>query len=267
MEPLLRVTTAHINGVLRARAVGVTAVTALVSFVAAASMALVHLFGYRLRFLDLVPRSRWLSLAGGISVAYVFVHLLPELARSQSTLVEAVGQRLAFLEHHVYLIALLGLITSYGLERVAASSRERERGQADRTSAGVFWLHVSAFAVYNALVGYLLLHRAEQNLPSVLFFAVAMALHLLVNDVGLRRHHKAAYASSGRWVLATAVVLGWAVGLVVDLPEVALGVLFAFLAGGVILNVLKEELPEERQSRFGAFAAGAAIYTVLLLAV
>jgi hypothetical protein len=47
----------------------------------------------------------------------------------------------------------------------------------------------------------------------------------------------------------------------------AIALLFAFLAGGVILNVLKEELPEERQSRFWAFALGAGIYTVLLLAL
>jgi len=37
-------------------------------------------------------------------------------------------------------------------------------------------------------------------------------------------------------------------------------VLLAFLAGGVILNVLKEELPEERDRRFWAFLVGAAAY-------
>ena len=46
-----------------------------------------------------------------------------------------------------------------------------------------------------------------------------------------------------------------------------LAVLFAFLAGGVILNVIKEELPEEQESLFWAFALGAALYTVLLLAL
>jgi hypothetical protein len=44
-------------------------------------------------------------------------------------------------------------------------------------------------------------------------------------------------------------------------------ILFAFVAGGVILNVLKEELPEERQSKFWAFALGAAIYAALLVSV
>ncbi len=56
-------------------------------------------------------------------------------------------------------------------------------------------------------------------------------------------------------------------GLLTEIPEVAIAVLTAFLAGGVIMNVLKEELPEERQSRFWAFALGVALYTVILLAL
>ncbi len=42
---------------------------------------------------------------------------------------------------------------------------------------------------------------------------------------------------------------------------------WTFLAGGVILNVLKEELPKERASRFRAFAAGVVAYTLVLLAL
>jgi hypothetical protein len=46
-----------------------------------------------------------------------------------------------------------------------------------------------------------------------------------------------------------------------------LAVLFAFLGGVVILNVIKEELPQEQESLFWAFALGAALYTALLLAL
>ncbi len=58
-----------------------------------------------------------------------------------------------------------------------------------------------------------------------------------------------------------------AAGLPVSLGVVSLFalVLTAFLAGGIILNVLKEELPEERESRFGAFFVGSLLYSVLLL--
>ncbi len=53
---------------------------AFVALLMALFLAAVHLFSGRLYFLDSVPRSRWLSIAGGVSVAYVFVNLLPELA-------------------------------------------------------------------------------------------------------------------------------------------------------------------------------------------
>jgi len=41
---------------------------------------------------------------------------------------------------------------------------------------------------------------------------------------------------------------------------------FSFLAGGVFLNVLKEELPEERTSTFWASTNGAVMYSGVLLA-
>jgi hypothetical protein len=46
-------------------------------------LMLVHLFAGKLRFLEGTPRSRWLSMAGGISVAYVFLHVFPELEEAQ----------------------------------------------------------------------------------------------------------------------------------------------------------------------------------------
>ena len=91
-----------------------------------------------------------------------------------------------------------------------------------------------------------------------------MGLHFLVNDYGLRHHHKRLYRI-GRWILAAAVLFGWAVGLGIEINELHVALLFAFLAGGIVLNVLKEELPAERESRFWAFAAGAAGYAALLV--
>ena len=92
-------------------------------FVLAASLAIVHLVAGRLRFLDRIPRSRWLSFGSGISVAYVFIHLLPELARGQEVLQASTGPLLGTLETHVWLVALLGLSVFYGLDRAAKRGR------------------------------------------------------------------------------------------------------------------------------------------------
>ena len=236
---------------------------------AAVGLAAVHLFAGRLRFLDVVPRSRLLSLAGGASVAYVFVHALPELERVGATLDRRVGA-LAFVEEHAYLVALLGFVVYYGLERFVRRSGSRRSG-ADASGGGtpvpegVFWLHVGSFVVYNGLVGYLLFHREAPGIGALALFAIAMGLHFVVNDYGLRDHHRETYHRYGRWLLAGAVVVGGALGALTEVDRAALGALFAFLAGGVVLNVIKEELPPERESRFSAFAAGAGAYAALLL--
>ncbi len=231
--------------------------------------ALIHLFGGRLSALASRPRSGWLSAAGGVAVAYVFLHIFPELARSQQHVLEAAPPALLFIETHVWLIALLGLAVFYGLEclvRRTPPPRRGDRAEAD-ADVWVFWVHIASFSGYNALIGYLTVQRQGPAAIDLLLYLVAIGLHLLTNDVALRQHHAHAYDHGARWLLAGAVLAGWCLGLVARLPEHVLAVPFAFLAGGIILNVLKEELPEERQSRFSAFAAGVTIYAALLLAV
>jgi hypothetical protein len=135
---------------------------ALLPHLFALVLAAIHPIAPKLRFLDVVPRSRWLSFAGGVSIAYVFVHVLPDLHETQRTLEESgVVAMLGFVETHAYLVALLGLCFFYGLEQLALRSRARNRAEtgADETEPQVFWIHVGSFGVYNALIGYLLLHR------------------------------------------------------------------------------------------------------------
>lgn len=226
-------------------------------------LAAVHVFARRLRPSGGVPRSAWLSGAGGASVAYVFLHLLPELAAGQDDISAVLP--LAFLETHVWLVALLGLATFYGLDQLALTSSRR--AGADEPEQGVFWVHVGSFAVYNTLVGYLLLHREESTRASLLLFGLAMALHFFVNDDALRQHYADRYHRVGRWLLSGAVLVGWGLGAATAMGDAAIAAILAFVGGGVILNVLKEELPSERESRFWAFALGAALYAGLLLAV
>ncbi|MGP1386804.1 MAG: hypothetical protein ACTS2F_24825 [Thainema sp.] len=241
----------------------------ILSGVLSAGLAVTHLLARNLQFLHMVPRSRWLSFGSGVSVAYVFVHILPELSEQQESIQQSLNTQLLFLENHVYLIALVGVAVFYGLERLSKQSRQQNQatGVGDVTERHVFWIHILSFAAYNALIGYLLQHRERPGLTSLFTFAIAMGLHFIVNDYGLRQDHKKTYDQIGRWILATAIMVGWAIGAGTEIHQAAIAVLFAFLAGGVVLNVLKEELPEERKSRFGAFALGAASYAALLLAI
>lgn len=238
------------------------AVDAMLAPASALVLALVHLLAGRFRFGDRIPRSRWLSLAGGVSIAYVFVHLLPEIRDAAATL-ERYGSPTAFAEQYGYVIALLGFVAFYGLERFARRARTGAGDRRRDGGAGAFWIHVCSFAVYNGIIGYLLWDR---ELGALVPFVVAMALHFVVTDAGLRDHHGLPYHRRGRWLLAAAILAGSAIGYVFE-GAFLVAVFVPFLSGGIILNVIKEELPSDRRSRFWAFAGGAAGYAALLLFV
>lgn len=160
------------------------------SLLAATGLVLVHVFSGKLRFLRSIPRSRWLSMAGGVAVAFVVLQILPALARDQQAVAEAVGRALGFVKRHVYIMVLLGLATFYGVHQAVKSSSNAKGGERS-TSPAVFWLSISTFSVMNAIIGYLLVKENRTLLGLALFF-VAMALKFVVNDRGLHDAHQAA---------------------------------------------------------------------------
>ncbi|WP_088009162.1 hypothetical protein [Indiicoccus explosivorum] len=226
----------------------------------------IHLLAKKMTFLSVVPRSRFLSIGGGIAVAYVFLHLLPELSEFQEALRgEIENGFLSFFEHHIYLIAMLGLAIFYGLEQlVKRSKRHNEEADERKSESGVFWIHISSFAVYNALIGYLLIREEFTDGWSMMFFFIAMGVHFISNDRGLRATHKEDYDRFGRYLLTAAIFIGWLTGTVTEVHDLIISFLTAFIAGSVVLNVMKEELPDERASSFGAFFSGLAGYSILL---
>ena len=226
----------------------------------------VHLFVGKLRFLDQEPRSKWLSFAGGVAVAYVFLHILPELGAHGSTFERALGIARGAAEAWVYTLSLAGLSLFYGIERAIVVSRGgRERGDGRRPESGVFWLHIAASGLLIFIIAYLLNHREDPTPEGLILFFVALLLHFVTADFASRADHPEIYDGAGRWVLVAATLAGWLTGLFVELPQIAIGCLFAFVGGAMVLVILKEELPEERNSRFLPFLGGAGIYAVLVI--
>ena len=207
------------------------------------------------------------SLGAGISVAYVVVRLLPELAERQHQFQESLPAWAGWLQHHVYLLAVVGLVTTYGLEMLAMRRKcpVCEGGPVrEECLADVFWIHLAAYSLYNALIGYLLGELQGKQLSEALLFFVAMGLHFAVTDRGLRRHHPRRYDHKARWILAAAVLVGWLVGMLTHIEATVVAGVLALLTGGMLVNVFKEELPEQRETCYRSFLLGAIGYALLL---
>jgi hypothetical protein len=145
-------------------------------------------------------------------------------------------------------------------------NRERRRtsvaaGQAD----AVFWLQLAGYAAYSALIGYLVIERAERGALALVAYTFAMAVHFLIVDHALDEEHGRAYRARGRGLLAASVLLGWLIGVAAPLSEVTVARLFAVLAGGVVITSLRAELPDDRKGRFWPFCLGAVIFAALLI--
>jgi hypothetical protein len=233
------------------------------------TLGLLHVYADRLRWKDWLPEHLWLSFGAGVSIAYVFVDILPILGAGQAVLAESSGAIVERIKHPVYLLALIGLVAFYSLELLAKRSRAEnsETAHTDCTTPGVFWVHIAAFALYNALLGYLLRDAEHHGLLTCALLFFALMLHFMVNDYALRSHHKALYDRFGRWILALSVVGGYLIGSRYMVDEVSIAMLWAFVAGGLILNVIKDELPHHRQTSLASFLIGMGGYSFVLLMV
>ena len=229
---------------------------------AALLLTSVYVFGNRLRARS--HHRRWVSIAAGVSVATIFVDLLPEISESQAKFSTGPHHGAAlFPEQAIYLAAMVGFVLFYGLEyMVAASPSEKDK------AGGVFFsLQIAAFALYSGLIAYLLVHNTWHDVPSLVLYCLAMAFHLLLVDHSLAEERHGLYEGRGRWILALAVMAGWLAGTLTTIPDQWLARITGFVCGGVLMNTLVVEMPEGRGGRLWPFALAAAAYSLVLIVV
>ena len=153
------------------------------------------------------------------------------------------------------------------MEHMVAWSRQTAPAEPVVPEIGgpVFWLHIGGFAAYAAVVSYLMVRGIGLARASIALYAMAMGLHFLSVDHALLREHAVRYLRPGRYILAAAVLAGWACGLLVEIPSRGVCILMGLVSGGVIMNSMINELPHEKEGKFWPFVLGAALYAAIVL--
>jgi hypothetical protein len=223
----------------------------------------VFLFGKRLLLPKWAHRRQIVSLFGGMTIAYIFLHLLPALSEGAVLLSDTSANGWPPpAEVRVFGLAMVGFIAFWGLEHMVW--RHARRGDYSK-ARGPLMLYFGGLAAYTWLITYLLVDPIEEGHSLLWLYAVAMVAHFLALSYSLQRDFGSYYDSVGAKLLAGAALLGWIVGLLVQLPLDAVVLLAGLVAGGVIMNSILMELPREKEGRFIPFLGGALGYGVVLL--
>jgi hypothetical protein len=213
-------------------------------------------------FALLPDRRSIMSFSAGMAVAFVFMHMMPELHEVRTALADTAPVALPYEGVETYFLALIGFLTFYGFDRLNARMHEAGAGS---VAGPAFHFHIGAFAAYVALMGYLLVNSLRETEVSVALYAAAIAFHFLAVDNALRNEHGALYERIGRRLLAAMAVLGWGAGILFALPLHVVALLVAFLSGAIIMNSTIMELRSEQSGRFLPMLAGGLLYGLILL--
>lgn len=219
-------------------------------------LAALHLLANKIKLMGWLWHGRCLSFAAGISFAYVFVELLPSLEKGHFVLKQAFDPFIPYLDRHTYVVALLGMLFYYGLHAQTENGNERN-----------FWLVMSGYLLFNFFVGASLSDPTNPEIQPLILFTIAMSLHYLVCDYHIEISDPVLFTRWGRWVLILALLLGYAVGYFLHIPDALIALAVSFIAGGILLNTMKYELPKKEKGTYPYFVTGALLYTALLLAL
>lgn len=216
---------------------------------------LIHLYANQATVLGWVWHGRFLAFASGVSLAYVFIDLLPTLEAGQPVLRNTFEGVFPYLDRHVYLFALIGVLFYQGLQ------------SPNKNSTKGFWASMIGYMLFNLFIGASLADENNPDIQPLALFAIAIGLHYFVHDHNLRQDHSILYDKYGRWLLVAALFLGWIIGFFAHIPDSLIAIVVAFLAGGVLFNVMRYEIPQTQKKTNFSFILGALIYTFILLKV
>ncbi|MBB5173807.1 hypothetical protein [Texcoconibacillus texcoconensis] len=231
------------------------------AFIMGLTFIMIHMFANELIPANRIHRLKWFSFSGGLAVSYVFVYVLPTLHKEQ--LMTKEHHDFFTMESELYFIGLFGVIIFYGIQKVV---RKAHVDNQENHIGMLFWFQISFFGFYNMLVAYTVVSQEVLGVQAV-FYGLAVGLHFIAVAHDLWIEYGEAYNRVGRYILALGIIAGWATGLTLNLSSLTESIIFAFISGAMILNVLKYELPPDHESHFSTFTIGVLSYTMITLSL
>jgi len=231
-------------------------------------MSLAHVWGNEINRLDTIKTRSWVSFSAGTSVAYVFVHVFPEIALFQQQLFGHDGGR-SFVKEQLYLAALAGLCLIFLLDSVEhqLAGGESPAPQPHKHYLKFFWFRTSLYGLYNLMLAYMITEQPASGLVNLLLIAVALMLHFIVLNAGFIHEYGELYQKYVRWLVVAGLFLGWVLGIFTEVQDSIVVTCFAFIGGVIAYVALRYELTDTENQAPYYFLAGVVMYSLIILAI
>ena len=153
------------------------------------------------------------------------------------------------IESLLFFTALLGIVVFFSLDVISCTNTS-----AAKTN---FRLHVLAFSTINYLYAYTLPSTVSTGIPYSFLYTLAIAAHIILTDRTLARSHPKSFRAKTRWIFIISIVLGiFHAYMFHPLSDLTLAITTAFLGGGVLLTVFREEMPKASMTQLPWFLSG-----------
>ncbi|MDO3385812.1 hypothetical protein QWI17_08180 [Gilvimarinus sp. SDUM040013] len=207
-----------------------------------------------------------LSICSGTALAYVFTYLMPKLALVQTKVTLGLDEAFPVLYgHYVYLLALAGFLTFFALDQKIDHLQHSEGGPAPLKKA--LALQIVGYGIYSAQIGYLTTIANDPNIQSYIAASLIIGLHVVGVNHFIFHQNPAIFKSTLRWVYAGSTIVGWALGTFISSLEVPALLLNAFIAGGIIITAIRDELPGRSDKKPRVFYLSVIFGCLAILAV
>lgn len=221
----------------------------IVGYILALLLSIVDFFTEGLFSKASPNKMRFISFSAGISIAYIFLVLLPEIY-SDAVLINKL----------LFLAVLFGFGAFHIIEKYI---RQNFTGPALRKEHRL--IHSTTSFIYFFVVGFILVKLTESNLVSdlvsgVLLF-IPITLHIVIDSLPRRDTKKHAI----RALSASSPFLGAITATFVNIGKTGNVALLGIVGGSLLYTVIRESLPREMKGKPMYFITGLLLFTVLIM--
>jgi zinc transporter ZupT len=190
-------------------------------------------------------KMKFISVAAGVSVSYIFLILLPEIYSSAV----AINKLLFFAI--LFGFGIFHIIEKYIRQNFTGPELRKEHRL----------IHSTTSFIYFFVVGFILVKLADSNYVHSTLLFIPIILHIIIDSLP-RRHTKKYYL---RVLSAGSPFFGALIAAFVDVGKIGNVILLGIIGGALLYTVVRESLPRDREGRPLYFIIGLLFFTILIL--